>query len=235
MSVEYVQPELFHAASTTPGEMARALNHGRRREAVVEITRNRVRMLSIDFNGSGPIQVRMHEGFLGAPPAVVAALRRYLITRHEAEWREVARFAQSLPSHRPAARTRHLHTRGRTYDLREIYRALNERFFSNNLRCRIGWARRPSSTERDRRQSIRYGWYDQAARAIHINPIIDSPLVERGFLEYVVFHEMLHAVVPSVRRGGRFHHHPPEFRKLESVFPHVKRMRVMARKLVQVL
>jgi hypothetical protein len=107
---------------------------------------------------------------------------------------------------------------GRRYDLQEIFAKLNRRFFQGELpRLRLGWSRKRSRTL--------LGHYDSAHAAISISRRLDSPLVPRYLVEYLVFHEMLHIRYPVERRGHRRVVHSPEFRKAERKFPKYEQAR----------
>ena len=73
------------------------------------------------------------------------------------------------------------------------------------------------------------------ARIIRIHPILDDKRVPREFVQYIVFHELLHAVVPGTVINNRRYDHPPEFRKIEKSFPKYKEMKKMSQKLLDVL
>ena len=45
----------------------------------------------------------------------------------------------------------------------------------------------------------------------------------RFFVEFVVFHELLHHVVPARRAGERLEYHTPEFRRRERAHPDYRR------------
>jgi hypothetical protein len=47
--------------------------------------------------------------------------------------------------------------------------------------------------------------------------------VPRYFVEYVVFHEMLHHMMPMPVKAGRRELHPPQFREREQRFRHFTR------------
>lgn len=96
---------------------------------------------------------------------------------------------------------------GRYFNLREIFDKLNERYFGNRLkRYRIVWGQR--RTERPR-EIIVFGTIQEEDRMIRIHPLLDRVFVPTWFVEYVVYHEMLHAVVPDEydSAGRRMVHH----------------------------
>ena len=111
---------------------------------------------------------------------------------------------------------------GRWFDLRAIFDKLNARYFRNRLRnYTIIWGRR----RRERPKSyIVFGTIQEEDRMIRIHPLLDRQFVPTWYVEYVVFHEMLHAVVPDRhdRAGRRIVHHEG-FLKKERRFRHYRR------------
>ena len=96
---------------------------------------------------------------------------------------------------------------GRYFDLRAIFDRLNERYFGNRLRrYTIMWGQR----RRDRpTNEIVFGTIQEEDRMIRIHPLLDRAFIPRWFVEYVVYHEMCHAVVPDryTKAGRRKVHH----------------------------
>jgi hypothetical protein len=164
---------------------------------------------------------------------VWAALAEFLRTRSRAAWGEVAAFARGIrPSGREEPGPRR--TRGHVFDLAAVQRAVSERYFGGAVRCAITWGRPGRRPRRARSRSIRFGTYVEALRLVRINPILDDPRVPAEFVEYIVFHEMLHAVAPSESAGSRRHHHGT-FRALERRHPDLARMRRLSQELLKVL
>jgi hypothetical protein len=62
-----------------------------------------------------------------------------------------------------------------------------------------------------------------SANVVVINRLLDSRRVPAYYLQYIVFHELLHEMIPIRRRGGRWVHHPVEFRRRERQFPAFER------------
>ena len=85
------------------------------------------------------------------------------------------------------------------------------------------------------RTSIRTGVYLHAARAIRIHPALDREDVPEFYVASVVFHEMLHQVVPPDERGGRRTIHGREFRRRERAFPDHARAAAWERENVHLL
>jgi hypothetical protein len=112
---------------------------------------------------------------------------------------------------------------GKYFDLREIFGRLNKRHFGGRLRrYNVMWGRRRKQRPKD---YFVFGTIQEEDRVIRINPWLDQPFVPRWFLEYVLYHEMLHSVVPDETRRGRRLVHTDEFNRRERKFPQYHRAR----------
>ena len=113
--------------------------------------------------------------------------------------------------------------RGRVHDLQAIFDRLNAEHFDGRVEARIGWG--PNRGGR-RRRTIKTGVYVQDARLIRIHPALDRREVPEMYVATVVFHEMLHQIVPAFERDGRRVVHGREFRRRERAYPDYGRAKV---------
>ena len=104
-------------------------------------------------------------------------------------------------------------TKGEVYDLDEIFDSLNFWYFGGRIA-------RPTLTWSPRKSFHILGHHDSTHDTISISRSLDSKIVPRYVIEYVVFHEMLHIAHPAVHHNGRRYHHTPAFRRDERRFPH---------------
>ncbi len=113
---------------------------------------------------------------------------------------------------------------GRYFDLRAIFNKLNAKYFGNSLRrYRIIWGRRRRQRPR---LYLTFATIQEEDRVIRVHPLLDAAFVPRWFLEYVLYHEMLHAKVPDEPLpSGRRRVHTARFRELERRFPLYTRAR----------
>ena len=112
---------------------------------------------------------------------------------------------------------------GKYFDLREIFDRLNRRHFRGRLRrYQVVWGRRRKQRPKD---YFVFGTIQEEDRVIRINPWLDQPFVPRWFVEYILYHEMLHSVVPDEMRGSRRLVHTEEFNRRERKFPQYSRAR----------
>jgi predicted SprT family Zn-dependent metalloprotease len=105
---------------------------------------------------------------------------------------------------------------GRYHDLNAILADLRSRYFPDCAEVRISWGRWSGRT---RPRSMRFGAYLLESRLIRIHPALDQAFVPRYFVEFIVYHELLHHVMPPVCIRGRYQIHSAEFRRHERHFP----------------
>ncbi len=218
----------------TPEELSAFMNEGMPRTVDVTLTRNRVTMITIEVEPTGAIKLRLHEHFKAAPLTVLRALRRYLKGRRRADWKIASDYAQSItPALRKQKRAKRLKMQGEVYNLREIRDLVNKEFFNDHLSVRIGWGRQTPAT--GKRRSIRYGSYDCVEKTVTIHPALDAHNIPFEFVKYIVFHEMLHAVIPPVTEDGQTRFHPPAFKQVERTYPDYRRMVKLSKSILQEL
>jgi len=189
----------------------------------VKLTVHDNRSTMVSFRrAAGGVHYRVHHMFLEAPGDVVRALAAFAGTargaaarRREAS-RRIDRFVRDQRERIGAPRVGRLQPRGRAHDLAAIFDRLNASEFGGAVRARIGWgAVRPGR----RRRTVKTGVYLHEARVIRIHPTLDREEVPEFYVAAVVFHEMLHQVVPVHERNGRRVVHGAEFRRRERAYP----------------
>jgi len=122
----------------------------------------------------------------------------------------------------PMQRLLNLRHEGTHFDLRAIFDELNERYFRGRLRgYKVIWGRRRKHRPRE---NFIFGTIQEEDRIIRINPALDQPFVPFWFLRYVLYHEMLHSVVPDQKLSpNRRRVHTDEFNRREREFPQYRR------------
>lgn len=177
----------------------------------------------------GEFRVRLHHMFLAAPEPVVASLASYLRGGDAEASAILDRFIQQNRVYirrvsSAALRARvPIEPKGRVHQLQEIFDELNRRFFRGQVKASITYARVPRVSRP--RQSIKLGSYSSESKVIRIHPALDQRGVPQYFVEWVVFHEMLHHLSPAVVRAGKRYVHTPEFNARERRFPLFHRAR----------
>lgn len=201
-------------------ELRRRLERHTGKPISLTVTDNRTSMVYVSPGSLGLVKVRVHHMFLDAPYDVVSALGQF-VRRPNSDCHRALNVYIRSNAHRIGGRPRNkaainLSHRGFQYDLKEIYERMNSRYFGGRLRVAITWGK---SNARNRRYSIDFGSYDAARRIIRINPSLDRPFVPRFFVDYIVYHEMLHAAIGFRElANGRRALHSPRFRQEERQF-----------------
>jgi hypothetical protein len=128
-------------------------------------------------------------------------------------WRREAIVSDAVSARRIAKGSKRFAVHeGRWHPLPEICREVNRRFFNDQIEIqKIGWS--------VRRSWGRLGHYDPAHHTITLSPVLDSPKVPRFVVDFIVYHEMLHAVFEGAEDYGFHRHHPPVFRRTERAHP----------------
>jgi hypothetical protein len=214
-------PDLFvHEGARQ--QLERSLRRVIGQRIVLAITDNRRNMVSARPI-AGALEVRVHHMFLDADPFTQAAVGRYLRYGDRAASLTVGSYIEANQQRiRPAKAGRALRTQGRKHDLQAMFNRLNDTYFQGMVDARVCWGRR-SKSPNGQRWSIKLGTYCADRKLIRIHPALDRAWVPRYFVEYVLFHEMLHHMMPMPVRDGRRELHTPEFRQGEQRFRHYTR------------
>ncbi len=189
----------------------------------LSITDNRHSIISHSCK-DGVLRARIHHMFLDAPPRVLTALVRYVTEGDREASLYVGCFIEANGARlaRRASRGVPLFTKGRHHDLLPIFQEVNARYFGGSVNTLITWGKR-GRVQSEKRTTIKLGSYTALDRLIRLHPALDRPWVPRYFVSFVVYHEMLHHVIPTSRGAGRRLLHPPEFRAREREFKHFDR------------
>jgi hypothetical protein len=186
----------------------------------VVLTDNRSSIISVKRRPVSGYHLRVHHMFCQAPRAVWQALAAY-VRGSEGTARQVLgayiEAQQHLIRRSAPPRLPRLHPYGRFFNLEQIYQDLNQAYLKSRVAADITWGRRPPQRSRT---SIRFGSYDAQQRLIRIHHLLDQSFVPQYFVESVVFHEMLHQLIPRQCIHGRWSVHPPAFRQAEQRFPY---------------
>lgn len=174
---------------------------------------------------SGRVHVRVSDIFRGAPDNVQRALAYILVAKllrrrtpqlHERVYRNYACQPEVLRAsdlaRRQRGRKRISTAQGRVYDLERMFARLNRRYFDSGLP-------RPTLTWSQRRTRTILGHHDGVHDTIVISKTLDSPEVPERFVEFILYHEMLHIKHPARLINGRRFYHTKAFRAEERQFP----------------
>lgn len=174
------------------------------------------RTLYVSFTKRKRSTLRLHRLFETASLTTWEALGRFIFERDQSAKKEIRRaiqayftFAQAPPERLPS--------QGAIYDLSAIYTQIKEQYFADlEEDLSIGWVKSRSGHNG---RCMTLGCYDVSARQIRIHADLDHEAVPIYFLEFVVYHEILHAVCPPIEtKQGRMSIHTAAFRRREKLF-----------------
>lgn len=106
-------------------------------------------------------------------------------------------------------------TQGVRYDLRDVFDSINSIYFQNSVEAFLRWGSPCSLTSY---QTVRTAKSGYSVNLITIAGVYNHPDVPRFALDAVMYHEMLHIVVPPYIKNGRRVIHSPEFKRMERQF-----------------
>ncbi len=190
---------------------------------VLSITDNQHSIISHSVEGK-VLRARIHHMFLDAPPDVQSALVQYLVQGDRAASVRIGQYIEANGGRLDRrARRSSLVTKGDHHDLLRIFEEVNERYFGGAVHALLTWGKAGTRPRRLPRQTIKLGSYSAAERLIRVHPALDRVWIPRYFVAFIVYHEMLHHVLPTSRGRGRRMLHPPEFLAREREFRHFER------------
>ncbi|MBA3459267.1 MAG: hypothetical protein H0T46_04855 [Deltaproteobacteria bacterium] len=199
----------------------------------VTLTDNRYTMISVRrISKEKRYEVRLHHMFADADPVITRALAHYIAENDADASRVLGDFIDANSDH-VRGRSRRapaqvIFTAGENHDLRQIYDELNVRYFEGKIEAAITWGARTGRVRR--RNSIKMGSYSVEDRLIRIHRSLDRSFVPRFFVEWIVFHEMLHQVHDIRVKNGRREFHSKEFLADEAQFEHYEQARSWERR-----
>lgn len=187
---------------------------------LLKINDNRSTMLSVKWEPDCT-KVSLHRMFLEAPNNIMQALTCYLRGEHKILSPSIKAYIednlQKLDYSHELDLSK-LQTKGHYYDLLAIYNKINREYFNNELKLHITWFGKQNKRNRSR---ITFGLYYDPLKLIKINRMLDTPNFPEYFVEYVIYHEMLHYVCPTyVDEKGQKHIHSKAFKARERKFKH---------------
>ena len=191
-----------------------------RKAVSLVITDNSTSMLSIREKNNS-LLIRLHRIFLSAGREVLNELSDYIRGRKSKTplISDFIKYNKHQIRKKPP-RKFSIQTEGRHYNLLDIYHSINMTYFDDKVSASITWGSK-GPRRAARRRTL--GSYTTQNHMIRINPILDSGNVPRYFLEYIVYHEMLHADIGIEKESGRRIIHSNKFNRREKLFDHYER------------
>ncbi|MDD4279849.1 MAG: hypothetical protein PHX74_08975 [Candidatus Sumerlaeales bacterium] len=178
----------------------------------------------------GKRTLSVHYLFLDCTDDVLDAIANWYLDRARVTSTKVLRYY--IDSHYETSapvlsRELALCSKGVVYDLNTMMEDINRQYFGGRLDyVRITWMRGVREVTH-KRSGILFGSYDARLQLISIHPYLDKESVPRYFLSFVIYHEMLHALLDPKREPGKRHVvHTARFRMLEKRYPQYREVKV---------
>jgi predicted metal-dependent hydrolase len=102
--------------------------------------------------------------------------------------------------------------KGAVYNLDEIFKRLNKKYFADAIR-------KPILTWSRGRTFRIFGHHDATHETVVISKTLDDTRVPEFVVEFVLYHELLHIKHPTRTINGRRRIHTAAFRRDEELFP----------------
>jgi hypothetical protein len=102
------------------------------------------------------------------------------------------------------------------HNLNELFDELNTQYFANSLAIPVEWSGSGSTSSKS---VVRLGYYSPRKKLIKISRILDYPHVPKFFVSFILYHEILHHILPPYQVFGskrKIHHR--EFKQKEREF-----------------
>jgi hypothetical protein len=173
---------------------------------------------------SGQVYVRLSDLIKDCPPEVMRSLAFVLVARllgkkvpvvHERVYRDYSLTPEVMRSSDIARRHRGRKmissAQGNNYDLDKMFSKLNRRYFDSGLE-------KPTLTWSQRKTRSILGHHDRVYETITISKSLDSAQVPDWFVEFILYHEMLHIKHAARMINGRRYYHTTAFRLDERRF-----------------
>lgn len=173
---------------------------------------------------SGQVYVRLSDLIKDCPPEVMRSLAFVLVARllgkkvpavHERVYRDYTLTPDVMRSSDIARRHRGRKmissAQGTVYDLEKMFSKLNRRYFDSSLE-------KPTLTWSQRKTRSILGHHDRVYETITISKSLDSAQVPDWFVEFILYHEMLHIKHAARMINGRRYYHTASFRQDERRF-----------------
>lgn len=203
------------------------LEHASRKKISLVMTNNTTSMISARTTGD-VTYLRLHRMFLDADRGVIDEIASFL--KNYRRRTPVVREFINCNQHRlkrGALRRTVMRPQGRHHNLVHLFNSVNQEYFHGEVTAWITWGLR-SPVRSARRRTL--GSFSADTNVIRIHPILDSRKVPRYYLEFIVYHEMLHALMGIKDSPVRRSIHSRAFKTRERMFRHYDRAIAWERK-----
>lgn len=169
------------------------------------------------------LKISLHKLFLSAPEDILKEVINFCLKRDKTAFKVIKNFANNYFSKIDYSKRINIDkfvTKGNFFDLKQILENLSLAYFENNLNLHITWFEKPKYKKFSH---FTFGSFDKSLKLIRINKLLDNSNFPFYFINYVVYHEILHSIYEvKVDKTGRRKVHTKEFKIHEKKFPYYK-------------
>lgn len=172
----------------------------------------------------GRLCIRLHQMFQHADPVILDALAIFIAgnTRRSSRMLDAFIAKHQVEVDRSLSRRPpRLETVGKQFDLSQVLQRVCLSYFGGPIEVAIGWGQVRRSTKRRRRgvRSRALATYSFRDKCIRVSPVLDAAFVPEFVMDWIIYHELLHHVLPIEGNSERKIYHSQRFRCLERAFP----------------
>ncbi|HOL35546.1 MAG TPA: SprT-like domain-containing protein [bacterium] len=185
----------------------------------IETTSHRKTLVQVITGPGGEKTVKIHHHLVKGPPEILIAIADFIAGKEKKKNRRLIIEYVKKNQHLflKQYKTRINYT-GKFYNLKQIFDKINAQFFDRRLSSvNITFGKRYNGK---RHRSIVFGNYCPEINLIRINRVLDSDSVPEFFVEYIVFHEMLHAYL--YLSDFKTTCHTKTFKNMEKKYPYLE-------------
>ncbi|MCP4199126.1 MAG: M48 family metallopeptidase [Proteobacteria bacterium] len=192
----------------------------------VIFTNNRSTMVS-SKRLNGRIVVRLHRLFRHANEETLDFLALYLGMRDKKASARIDAFIAAYKNeirHSAVSNPTPMNSDGQYHNLKVVLERVSKTYFGGKVDVQIGWTRRPARKGRKNAKTVSraLATYSYRDRTIRVSPILDAIDVPEYVIDWIVYHEMLHHVLPVEKSNGIHRYHTRRFKTLERAFIHYR-------------
>jgi hypothetical protein len=182
----------------------------------------------------GQIFIRISDLFVDAPVEVLLAIGKILLAKinnkniSKKDKKIYDRYINSDALQKKASTMMEKRKRslpiitGTHYNLHDSFHRVNVTYFHNGME-------KPVLTWSTRKAKRTLGKYDPQRDAVIISRTLDSPAIPEEFLDFIMYHELLHKKHGILNTGSRRRVHTRAFKKDERKFENYEKMKAFLR------
>lgn len=198
----------------------------------IKINDNRSTFLSVLMKSRQKLRVSIHRMFLNAPEELLEKVIRFCVHGDKKALPLLKKYAhQFYMTEDYSYKARHLNSSvGKCYNLQEIFERICIIYFQKKLPLRIAYFPKPRYKKSS---GITFGSYDHGQKLIRINALLDDPFYPLYFVEFVIYHEILHYIFPMRLEENRRILHGAEFKRHEKKFCHYAKAKLFEKTMIR--